>query len=219
MGAVHASRGPLAPASRGAEVARSAMVCGLAEATVPASAASRGPSSATTTGGIRQPSAAWCPARATTPRRSTGQAASSSHARRTTPGLPDRGRQGASSPSTRSTCCDVPGGPAAAADAAQSTTSSTPRSTASRTATAASTAAGGSSSSTRDDIADLGLRRRWIVDIVSEWKDGSERVRAGFRSCRTTRRAATPLRTTRRRTRWYRWTPRRSAATARRRSR
>ena len=68
-----------------------------------------------------------------------------------------------------------------------------------------------------DDIAELGLRPTdQMVDLVSEWSDGSERRRRRSGSWPTTSRAAAPRPTTRRPTRWSRSTRPPMGATTRR---
>jgi len=63
-----------------------------------------------------------------------------------------------------------------------------------------------------DDVAALGFAEADLVDIVSDWEDGSQRRVPAFRLVGTTCRAGAPRRTTPRPTRCCRWsTPPRGA--------
>ena len=142
MSAVHASQGPLEPASAPALRGRHRLLARRGDARRDAPG-SRGPSSAPTTPRIRHAIASVVPGCAAYDEKVDQPGGFVlPHPPRDTPHLPDRDRQG-----------DLHGqpdrgargarGPAAAADAALATTSSTPRSTGSTTATAASRAAVG----------------------------------------------------------------------------
>ena len=146
----------------------------------PTSATSRGRSSEPTTPTSATPSRGWCRAVRRTRRRSTGRAASSCPTRRATPGRSPPRRTRRSSRSARSTCCTCPKGGCCCRRCA-ATTSSTPRSTASTTATAASRTAAGSSSSIPTTSPPWGCSDGEVVDLISEWKDGTERSAPEFR--------------------------------------
>jgi anaerobic selenocysteine-containing dehydrogenase len=60
-----------------------------------------------------------------------------------------------------------------------------------------------------DDLASLGFADGELVDLVSEWTDGSQRRAPRFRTSRTRPRRGAPRRTSRRPTCWCRWTRRR----------
>ena len=127
--------------------------------------------------------------------------------------VPDRERAGRSSRSARSTCSTCPEGGCCCRRCAR-TTSSTPRSTASTTATAASRAGAGSSSCTPTTSPRPRLRRRRRGrpgQRVARRRRARPRRLPG-RVLRPAARAA-PRRTTRRPTRWSRSTPRPRAAT------
>ena len=218
MSAVHASQGPLEPASPHLR-SEVDIVCSLAhgDARRPARHPVGG-RSAPTTARSASASRAWCRGATPTRRRSTGPAASRCRTRRAT-AAPSRPRRTArSSPSARrrcwrcrrATCCCRRSG---------RTTSSTPRSTAWRTGTAGSRVVAGWCSCTPTTSRRSGSRTaRW-----STWSASTRRAPPGRRrtsgSSPTTSRVGAPRRTTRRRTRWCRWTTPRRAATSRRRSR
>ena len=220
MSAVHASRGPLEPASPHLR-SEVDVVCGLAQATVPGGrAASPGPTSAPTTGAVREAHRPRGPGlrRIRREGRPAGRIRPAAPAARH-PDVPDR-RSGLGIFTVSPTdVLHVPEGRPAAADAAQ------PRPVQHHDLRARGPLP-------RDPRRSRGglrqpprhRRPRASRTASSSTSSASGRTarsesRHGSASCPTTPRAGAPPPTTRRRTRWSRWTPRRSAATARPRSR
>ena len=180
MSAVHASKGPLDPASDAAALrGRHRLLARAGDARRRARhPVGRLPLRLPRRSGSGSPG--WCPAARRTTRRSSSPAASRCRTRRATAASsrPRPGRR--SSRPARSRCSRCRRGTCCCRRCAR-TTSSTPRSTASTTATAASRTAAGWSSCTPTTSPHLGWKDGDHVDLVSVWHDGSERCATEFR--------------------------------------
>ena len=171
MCAVHASQGPLEPASPHLR-SEVDIVCSLAEATLGGPPRLPWADFRADYTAIRRPIARVVPGcdgvrREGRPARRLRAAAPAARH----PHVPDRRRAGRSSRSARSTCSTCPRAGCCCRRCAP-TTSSTPRSTGSTTATAASRAAAGWCSCTPTTSPRLGFADGDLVDLVSEWSDG-----------------------------------------------